>query len=113
MAFDGTDIQLDVVQHGTNQLGHGHQTMNEQTHTQYNRNYSAAQTTFAGRVQQASLASSETVNQRHRSQIMPARETFENDLRLSTNTFGEAQETAANYVAQPASGIGAQINPSV
>jgi hypothetical protein len=113
MAFDGTDIQIDVVQHSTNRLGHGHQTMNDQTHSQYNQNHAMAQTTFAGKVQHAQLSSSETINQRHRSEIMPMRESFEDDLRLSTNTFSETQETVANHVAQPASGIGAQINPTV
>jgi len=111
MAYDGADIQLDAVQHSTNLIGHGHQTMNDQTLSQYNKNYSMGQTTFAGKVQQAALGTSETVNLRHKSEIMPMRESFEDGLRTGTNTYYEAQETATNLVSQPAGGIGAQINP--
>jgi hypothetical protein len=111
MAYDGADIQIDAVQHTTNLIGHGHQSMNDQTQTQYNRNYSMGQTTFAGRVQQAALGSSENINARHRSEIVPRRESFEDSLRSTTNTYAGAQDSAASVVAQPGGGIAAQINP--
>jgi hypothetical protein len=112
MAYDGADIQIDSVQHTTNLIGHGHQTMNDQTQSQYNRNYAMGQTTFAGRVQQAALGSTDTINARHRSEIMPRREDFESSLHQTTNTYSGAQDSAASVVAQPAGGIGAQINPA-
>lgn len=111
MTYDGADIQLDAVQHSTNLIGHGHQTMNDQTQSQFTRNTSMSETTFAGRVRQASLSSSETINQRHRSEIMPRRESFEDNLHTTTNTYSGAQDSAVNVMAQPGSGIGAQINP--
>lgn len=111
MAFDGADLKFDLMQHGTNLLSDGYQTRDGQTQAQYNRAYSSAQTTFAGRVQQAQFQSSDTINQRHRGQIMPEREAHTDNLRLTTNTFGDAQETAVGQLSQPASGIGAQINP--
>jgi len=111
MAFDGTDIDIDGVQHTTNQIGHGHQTMNDQAHSQYNRSVSMGQTTFAGRVGQAQLGSTDMINSNHSSQIVPMREMAVDGLRMVTATNQEASATATSQLSQPASGIGALINP--
>lgn len=111
MAFDGADIQIDQVQQTTNLIGNAHQTRNDQTHTHYARSTSMGETTFAGAVGQAARGSTETINSRHRAEIMPRGEQFEENLRLTTNTYTTAEGDAAGTLSRPGSGIGALINP--
>lgn len=111
MRFDGTDIDLDGVLHSTNLIGHGHETMNDQTARQFNANRLTGESAYAGRVGQAEMQTADLINSNHTSTIMPMREMAVDSLRRVTHINQDAQEVAASGLSQPAGGIGALINP--
>lgn len=111
MSFDGTDIDLDGVQHATNLIGHGHQTMNDAAHSQFNRGYEMSQTTFAGKSMHAALGSIELIDSNHRSDLMPMREGAVDSLRQATVIHHQAQGTVSTELSRPGGDIGNLINP--